>query len=461
LATISPEALEGDNVDFFDAKSWTNYIRGNGPSPFQSLITGSSRVSGLTQYLSPSNFDNVVEFQLLPGGVIRGKLVLKANQEETRNNKRIFRFERGYFLLEFVWGSRVSIPYPVPFRLLGDRAVGWLDTIGYDEKSGYRAAVGNKGTKFIFRREDGHGDEAMEDVKLADAWYDLSRKGETPEEESEFNKALLDNHEKRAVILCPQQFGGKPGDYTELSNLLRERGHAVYTSKLSALDWLSITKSAFTKAYWNGALEPSKALPFYNNAINDAISRMDKDHLDRKKEFTILSHSIGGWVARAWLGEVATQSVRDRCKAFVSLGTPHAAPPKDSIVSKLDQTRGLLSYVNDRWPGGYYPDIVYTCVASREVKGKLDVSNVDSTLAFASYFALIGDGNVEGDGITPVKAALLEDSADDQKNDNVKSIILDGVYHADVLPNPIGARNTRLVGCKWYADKLDDWAHVL
>ena len=59
---------------------------------------------------------------------------------------------------------------------------------------------------------------------------------------------------------------------------------------------------------------------------------------------------------------------------------------------------------------------------------------------------------VEGDSITPTKAALLE-CAD--------LIVLDDVYHANVLPNPLGARNTKLIGCRWYADRLDEWAEAL
>lgn len=91
----------------------------------------------------------------------------------------------------------------------------------------------------------------------------------------------------------------------------------------------------------------------------------------------------------------------------MSLGTPHLAPPEDSLVAKVDQTRGLLKYINDRWPGAHFEDIEYTCIASTGVSGKVEF-NLDSILAFASYFALIGDGGVQGDGITPVKAALLD-----------------------------------------------------
>jgi len=447
LATISPEAISGDNVDFFDSNSWSNYISGTGPSPFQSLVTGSSRVSGLTQWLSPLSFDNVVEFALPFLG--KGKLVLKADQEATEKNKRIFRFRRGFFILNFVWGSSITLPYPVPFALLGDRAVGWLDTTHYEPTTGFRAAVGNKGTKFIFqRRRTSDGGDAAADkmVELASAATSSEARHETDDEERANNAGLT----KRAVLIFPQQFGGKPGDYDELAADLRARGHPVYLARLGALQWLSITKSAFSGAYWAGELEPSQALKFYMDAADAAAVRMQAE--DPEREFSILSHSIGGWIARAWLGEVAPEKLRARCARFVSLGTPHAAPPESSIVASVDQTRGLLKYVNDRWPGAFYSDIEYTCVASRAVTGKLAFDGIDSLLGFVSYFALAGEGTTEGDGITPVSGALLE---------NAEAVVLDDAFHADVLPNPVGGRNTRLLGCRWYGDYIDEWAHAL
>lgn len=419
LATISPKAEEGDNVDFFDANSWKNYINGDGPSPFQSLVTGSSRVQGLAQWLTPKDFDNVVSFSF---GSFEASLVLKADLEKVENNKRVFRFRRGFFVFPFVWGGKLTLPYPVPFNLLGDRAIGWLDTIGYDESTGFRAALGNKGTQFIFQRKTKDGSD--EPAELSDLIIQASEmyaspitKHETDEEERKLNAGLT----KRPVILCPQQFGGKPGDYTALTAALRAKGHPVYLARISALQWLSIVKSAVSKAYFEGTLEPSKTLPFYNNAINEAIARMDANHANNGAfpEFSLLSHSIGGWVARAWLGEIASESVKERCRKYVSLGTPHSEPPADSLVAKVDQTRGLLKYINDRFPGAYYSvnnpekddkncNIEYTCVASKGVPGKLEFFKLDSLLAFASYFALCGQGDVEGDGITPVKGALLD-----------------------------------------------------
>eukprot|EP00980_Cylindrotheca_fusiformis_P000146 scaffold24_cov128-Cylindrotheca_fusiformis.AAC.19 len=452
LATISPKAEEGDNVDFFNLQSWQNYFSGQGPSPLQSLVTGGSGrvVDGLTQWLTPDDFDNVIPFQI---GPIQGKLVLKASLEGIENNnKRIFRFRRGFFLVNFIWGGAITFPYPVPFQLLGDRAIGWLNTTGYDDKTGFRAAMGNKGTQFIFQRRR-NGDEIPSDVVTASRMYTNPIQHETVEEERERNKGLT----KTAIIICPQQFGGKPGDYTVLMEQLRAKGHPVYLVQITALAWLSIVKSAVTKAYFQGVLEPSKTLPFYMKAINATIARMDEAAAaaaddSTLQEYTLLSHSIGGWIARAWLGEVAEESVRTRCKNYVSLGTPHVAPPEASWVAKLDQTRGLLKYINDRWPGVHFDDIQYTCIASKAVRGKLSLTNIESMLAYASYFALSGDGNVEGDGITPVTGALMK---------GAKSIVLEDVYHADVLPNPVGRRNAKLIGCSWYANKLDEWIDAL
>ena len=43
------------------------------------------------------------------------------------------------------------MPYPVPFKLLGDEAKGWLDTTYLGED--VRISRGNKGTTFVLVRE--------------------------------------------------------------------------------------------------------------------------------------------------------------------------------------------------------------------------------------------------------------------------------------------------------------------
>ena len=49
----------------------------------------------------------------------------------------------------------------------------------------------------------------------------------------------------------------------------------MYLVRLGALDWLSITKSAFSEAYFRRELEPRKALPFYLDAIDETVGRID------------------------------------------------------------------------------------------------------------------------------------------------------------------------------------------
>lgn len=67
-----------------------------------------------------------------------------------------FVFDLAYFELRATpFGdlpAPVRIPYPVPFRLLGDEAKGWLDTTYLGEN--VRISRGNKGTTFVLVREE-------------------------------------------------------------------------------------------------------------------------------------------------------------------------------------------------------------------------------------------------------------------------------------------------------------------
>ena len=61
-----------------------------------------------------------------------------------KDGKRIlFRFDKAAFELKFL---PFKVPYPVPFRLLGDEAKGWLDTTYLSESGNLRISRGNKVT---------------------------------------------------------------------------------------------------------------------------------------------------------------------------------------------------------------------------------------------------------------------------------------------------------------------------
>ncbi|KAJ1694756.1 hypothetical protein LUZ63_011454 [Rhynchospora breviuscula] len=67
-----------------------------------------------------------------------------------KDGKRIlFRFDRAAFSFKFL---PFKVPYPVPFRLLGDEAKGWLDTTYLSDTGNIRISKGNKGTTFVLQK---------------------------------------------------------------------------------------------------------------------------------------------------------------------------------------------------------------------------------------------------------------------------------------------------------------------
>ncbi|KAF2286290.1 hypothetical protein GH714_013309 [Hevea brasiliensis] len=76
------------------------------------------------------------------------------------NGKRIiFQFDRAAFSFNFL---PFKVPYPVPFRILGDEAKGWLDTTYLSPSGNLRISRGNKtysnvsivqGTTFVLQKK--------------------------------------------------------------------------------------------------------------------------------------------------------------------------------------------------------------------------------------------------------------------------------------------------------------------
>uniref|UniRef100_A0A0E0LKE7 Plastid lipid-associated protein/fibrillin conserved domain-containing protein n=1 Tax=Oryza punctata TaxID=4537 RepID=A0A0E0LKE7_ORYPU len=76
---------------------------------------------------------------------------LKVEAEATiEDGKRIlFRFDQAAFNFKFL---PFKVPYPVPFKLLGDEAKGWLDTTYLSRTGNIRISRGNKGTTFVLQK---------------------------------------------------------------------------------------------------------------------------------------------------------------------------------------------------------------------------------------------------------------------------------------------------------------------
>ncbi|XP_078148042.1 plastid-lipid associated protein PAP / fibrillin family protein [Carex rostrata] len=78
-----------------------------------------------------------------------GELRVEAVATINDGNRILFRFDRAAFSFKFL---PFKVPYPVPFRLLGDEAKGWLDTTYLSNTGNIRISKGNKGTTFVLQK---------------------------------------------------------------------------------------------------------------------------------------------------------------------------------------------------------------------------------------------------------------------------------------------------------------------
>ncbi|CAJ1977775.1 unnamed protein product [Sphenostylis stenocarpa] len=79
-----------------------------------------------------------------------GELKVEAAASIEDGKRILFRFDRAAFSFKFL---PFKVPYPVPFKLLGDEAKGWLDTTYLSNSGNLRISRGNKGTTFVLQKQ--------------------------------------------------------------------------------------------------------------------------------------------------------------------------------------------------------------------------------------------------------------------------------------------------------------------
>ncbi|XP_062083870.1 probable plastid-lipid-associated protein 12, chloroplastic [Humulus lupulus] len=117
-------------------------------SPIQRTFVGVDFFSVIQEVYLRSNdprVSNIVKFS-----DFIGELKVEAIASIEDGKRILFQFDRAAFSFKFL---PFKVPYPVPFRLLGDEAKGWLDTTYLSPSGNLRISRGNKGTTFVLQKK--------------------------------------------------------------------------------------------------------------------------------------------------------------------------------------------------------------------------------------------------------------------------------------------------------------------
>lgn len=267
------------------------------------------------------------------------------------------------------------------------------------------------------------------------------------------------------VIICPAQFGVAK-DYDSLIAQLEAIGHpAVVVAPLSRFCWLRILPSAVSPEFWQSALPMSPTLDFYFEALDKAVAEVQQK-CGSDTPVTIVGHSIGGWIMRAFLTQ--RPEVRAATDLICSLGTPNRTPPEGTIWANVDQTRGLLKGVNEAWASlDARPPTV--CVIGTGTEGGFSTNiwdensgrstTLERALAGVSYLALCGNAFCKGDGLIPVEASTVDSQGE---GDEVKTLLLEDCNHSGFIPTALDSILLPKT-YKWYGspDMIEQWTPLL
>ncbi|XP_071690555.1 uncharacterized protein [Rutidosis leptorrhynchoides] len=266
---------------------------------------------------------------------------------------------------------------------------------------------------------------------------------------------------RRPAVILPG-LGNNTGDYEKLALTLQGYGISTVVANVSRIDWLRNAAGLVDPNYWRGTLQPRPVLDWYLNRVDEAIKEA-------------LKQSQGGWLARVYMEEFNQANI----SLLLTLGSPLQPPPK-GVPGVVDQTRGLLYYVEENCRKAVYtPELRYVCIAGRYIQGSKFFGNSDPSVTIPvateqsvsdaiiasdtstitsngatfrtrfvgqGYKQVCGQADVWGDGVVPEVSAHLEGAL---------NLSFDGVYHS-----PVGSDDESR---PWYGSPavVDQWVHHL
>jgi triacylglycerol esterase/lipase EstA (alpha/beta hydrolase family) len=195
-------------------------------------------------------------------------------------------------------------------------------------------------------------------------------------------------------------------DYRLMEHTLNDLGYPTVTVPLLKRTWFPTL----------GGRSVLPILEWLDQTVRQVMQKYDAPKVN------LIGHSAGGWISRIYLGEQPYEvhgvlpdktyvwKAHSWVANLVALGTPHISLERWALRN--------LDFVNDTYPGAFYSDVRYVCVAGKAIFGD---RRLGSWLAYSSYQITCGQGNCWGDGITPIVAAHLE---------GAENITLEDVRHS-------------------------------
>jgi len=169
----------------------------------------------------------------------------------------------------------------------------------------------------------------------------------------------------------------------------------------------------------------------------------------------VVGHSAGGLIARLLTAEQPFEGRRYAAApsigAIVTLGTPHVAAGDTEFGRRPGGS--AIRFAERVVPGTFHaPRVGYLSVAARGIAGRPDGTGRERTAARLYRGILPGaDGEiVEGDGLVPVRAAILAGS---------RHLVLDDVDHGPGSGRPWYGADRGLDG--WWDEAVTTWRAAL
>jgi pimeloyl-ACP methyl ester carboxylesterase len=224
----------------------------------------------------------------------------------------------------------------------------------------------------------------------------------------------------RGPIVLVGGLASWPWRYKGLAKVLQEiSGSEVYTAPITPLDWLL------------GRIRG------YGQLVFEVASTVDKALLESESDKAVLvGHSVGGLACRVYVGGEPPYGGRRysghrRVSHLITLGTPHVVAEKKSLAP--------IAQVNELFPGALHEPagLKYLSVAGGAADGAA------SSRVRRRYERLIEDGRVTGDGVVPVKSALLPGS---------ETLVFDDLYYSEYFGRWYGSDRQTVE--RWWPEDL-------